>query len=134
MFLRLLRINGSRQSGPVWPSADAQAVSGAVREDPAARGVGAVDDAASCGKGRRHTRLDLLASDGHVDVHRVPERLVRVELLHPDRRAVAERIDGIVVVYRRVPEGGAPEADLDRVGLGSYRYLNLLRTCAVGEG
>jgi hypothetical protein len=43
----------------------------AVGEDPARRGVGDVDDAASCGQRRRHARLDVLASDGHVDVHRV---------------------------------------------------------------
>ena len=106
----------------------------AVGEDPARRGVGVVDDAASRGESRRHARLDVLASDGHVDVHRVPERLVRVELLHPDRRAVAERVDGVVVGQRCVPEDSAPEADIDRVGLRSDRQLDLLRTCAVGDG
>ena len=30
-----------------------------------------------------HPRLDVVASDRHVDVHRAPERLVWVELLHP---------------------------------------------------
>jgi hypothetical protein len=64
-------------------------------------------------------RLDVLASDGHVDVHRVPERLGRVEFLHPDRRAVAEGVDGVVVVQARVPEDSAPEADVDRVGFAA---------------
>ena len=35
----------------------------------------------------RQARLGVLAGDGHVDVHRVAQRLRRVELLHPDRRA-----------------------------------------------
>ena len=34
----------------------------------------------------------------------------RIEVLHPDRGALAERVDGIVIVHRRVAEDGAPEA------------------------
>ncbi len=36
-------------------------------------------------------------------MHRVPERLGRVELLHADRRAVAERVDGVVVCQLASP-------------------------------
>ena len=71
-------MNWSRQGGPVWPSADTQAVSGAVREYSDRRSVGVVDYAAFCTKGRRQARLDMLATDGHVDVHRMQERPVRV--------------------------------------------------------
>src|SRR5207342_1395951 len=53
----------NRRDGPVGPGSDAHAVAGAVGEDPGSRGVGVVDDAASCGKGRRQARLDVLASD-----------------------------------------------------------------------
>ena len=55
---------------------------------------------------------------------RVPQRLGRVEILHPDRRAVTERIDCVVVVHRGVPEDGTPEADIDprAVELWGPRY------------
>jgi hypothetical protein len=130
----LLRISRSSGDGPVGPCDDANAVAGAVCEDPAGRGIGVVDDAAAGGKGSRHSRLDVLPSDGHIDVHRMPERLVRVKFLHPDRRAVAERVDGVAVSQPCVPEDCAPETDFDRLGLRSYRQLNLLNSCAVGEG
>ncbi len=66
-------------------------------------------------------------------MHRVPERLGRVEVLHPDRRAVTERVDGVVVGQARVPEDSAPEADVDRVGLRSDRQADLLRTGPIGD-
>ena len=76
---------------------------------------------------------DLLPCDRHIDVHRVPQRLGLVELLHPDRRSVSERIDGVVVGHGLVAERGAPEADVDRGGLGGDRKLDLLYGGAVGD-
>ncbi len=61
----------------------------------------------------------MLASEGHVDVHRVPQRLRRVQLLHPDGGSVAERVDGVVVGHRRVAEHRPPEANVDCVGLSA---------------
>ena len=75
-----------------------------------------------------------LAGNRYVQVHGVTEALLRVEILHPHRGAVAERVDSVVVGQPRVPEDSAPEADIDCVGLRSYRELDLLRTCAVGDG
>jgi hypothetical protein len=42
------------------------------RRGSSPQGIGVVDHAASCSKGRHQARLDVLASDGHVHVHRVP--------------------------------------------------------------
>ena len=64
-------------------------------------GAGLVDDAAAGRQGRGQAVLGLLAGDGDVDVHRVSQRLGGVEVLHPDRRSVAERVDGVVVGQRR---------------------------------
>ena len=93
-----------------------------------------VDDPAAGGERRREPRLGVLARDRHVDVHRVSQRLRLVEVLHPHRRTVSERVDGVVVGHRVVAEHGAPEADVDRVGLGGDRELDLLDGGTVGGG
>ena len=71
-------------------------------------------------------RRDVLARDRHVEMHRVPQRLGLVELLHPDRRSVSEGIHRIVVSHRRVAEHSAPEADVNRIALRRDRELHLL--------
>ena len=101
----LLGKNRCRRDGPVRPGDDANAVSGAVGEDPGTGGVGVLDDVTACGERGRQPCLDVLTSDGHVDVHRVLERLVGVELLQPDRRAVAQRVDGVVLGQRCIARG-----------------------------
>ena len=84
-------------------SGNTDPVAGAVGEDPALWSAGVVYDAAACGDRRCHARLGMLAGDGDVDVHRVPERLVRAEFLHPHGRSVAER-SGTAPCVRAVAE------------------------------
>jgi hypothetical protein len=62
------------------------------------------------------------------------QRFVRIQVLHPDRGALAVRIDAVVLVQRRIAEDGAPEAEVDRVGLGGHRHLDLLDRAPVGRG
>ena len=69
-----------------------------------------VHHAATRRKRRLEPRLDMLACDRHVDVHRVSQRLGLIELLHPHRRSVSERIDGIVVGHRGVAECSAQKS------------------------
>ena len=53
----------------------------------------------------------------HVDVHRMPQRLVWVEPLHPDSRAAAKRVYGVVTGRRCIPKDSPPEADhIHRLG------------------
>jgi hypothetical protein len=61
------------------------------------------------------------ARDGYVDMHGVPQRLGFVDLPHPDRRSVSQRVDRIVVRHRSIAEYGAPKAYVDRVALGRDR-------------
>lgn len=93
-----------------------------------------VDDAPARGERRREPRLDVLARDRHIDVHRVPQWLGLIELLHPDCRSVAERIDRIIVGHGVIAEHSAPEADVHRLGLRGDRELYLLDGRAIGEG
>lgn len=62
----------------------------------------------------RESRLDMLASNRNIDVHRVPQRLVLIECLHPHRRSVSKRVDGIVARHGDIAKHGAPEVDVDR--------------------
>ena len=82
---------------------------------------------------RPEARLGLVVGDRHVDVHRVAQRLRRIQVLHPDRGALAERVDAVVVVHRRVAEDRAPEAEVDRIGLGGNGQLHLLHRAAVRD-
>jgi hypothetical protein len=66
-------------------------------------------------------------------VHRVSQWLRRVKILHPDRRSVADRVDGVVVGHPCVPEDSAPEANIDRIWLPRDGELYLLRTRAVDD-
>ena len=95
---------------------------------------GRVDDPAACGERSGKTLLDLLASNGHVDMHRMSQWLGWVKILHPDHRSVAERVDGVVVGHPGVPEGSAPEANIDRIWLRRDGERHLLRTRAVDDG
>ena len=60
--------------------------------------------------------------------------LFGIEVLHPDGRALAERVDAIVIVHRRVAEHRAPEAEVDRLGPGCDCQLNLLDGASVRGG
>ena len=124
----------SRRRGAVGPGADAHAVAGAIAEYPVRRGAGFVHYTSSCGQRRLHTLLHVFASDRHVYVHGVPQRLGLVQILQPDRRTVAQPIDSVVFGQRRVPQGGAPEANIAIVGLRRDGVLDLLRGRPVGGG
>ena len=69
----------------VGPGGDADAVACTVGENPAFRSVSVMDDASSGSERCRDPALGVLACDGHIDVHRVAEWFVRVQVLHPDR-------------------------------------------------
>ena len=64
----------------------------------------------------------------------MPQRPRLVEVLHPDRRPVAEGVDRVVVGHREVPEDGAPEADVDQAGVRGHGELDLLHGSPVGGG
>jgi hypothetical protein len=98
------------------------------------RGIRVVDDANPCGQRSRQARLDVLAGNGHVDVHRVPQWLGLVEILHPDRRSMAERVHGVVVGQLGVPEDGSPEPDIDGLGVCRDGELDLLCAGAIRGG
>ena len=75
-------------------------------------------------------------SDRDIEMHRVPQRLGLVELLHPDRRSVSKGVHRIIVSHRHVPDHGAPEAEVNRIALRRDRELHLLdgrtiRSCTV---
>ena len=107
---------------------------GAVSEDPAG-GCGAVVDDATAGRERCFDALlRVLLGHRHVDVHRVAQRLAGVEFLHPHRRAVAQRVDGVVVGERRVAQHGAPEPDVEGTGLSGDRDLHLVHRRPVRDG
>jgi len=76
----------------------------------------------------------MLAGNRYVDVHRVPPRLGLVEILHPDRRPMAEWVDRVVVGQLGVPQDGPPEADIDGVGVRRDGERHLLRTAAIRDG
>jgi len=59
-------------------------------------------------------------------MHRVPQRLGLVELLHPDGRSVSEGVHRIVVGHRHVSAYRAPESDVKGVALRRDRELHLL--------
>jgi len=97
--------SASRRSrvGAIGPGCNAHLVAGTVGDDPSGRGITVVYEAAPCGERRRDARLRVLSSNRDVDVHRVAQRLVRAEFLHPDGRAVAQRVDRVVVGERFLP-------------------------------
>ncbi len=64
-----------RTGGTIGPRADAYAVAGTVGENPTRWGIGIVDDPAACGEHRGNALLDLLASNGQVDVRCVSQWL-----------------------------------------------------------
>jgi hypothetical protein len=76
----------------------------------------------------------VLAGNRHVNVHRVPQRLGLVEILHPDRRPMAEWVDGVVAGQLGIPEDGPPEADIDGLGVCRDGELDLLCTAATRGG
>src|SRR5688572_15722994 len=101
--------------GPIRPRADTNAVARAVGERPVRWGMRLVDDTAARSDGCLEPRLDVLSRDRYVDVHRVPQWLGLVELLHPDRRPVSKGIDRIVGGHQNVAEDGAPKTDVNRI-------------------
>jgi len=94
---------------------------------------GAGDDAPTRRERRREPCLDVLAGDRQVDVHGMAQRLGIIEVLHPDRLSVAERVDGVVIVKGRVTERGTPEPDVQLVRLRRDRQLHLLYGVAVRD-
>jgi hypothetical protein len=76
----------------------------------------------------------VLARHRHVDVHRVPQWLGRVEVLHPERGPVAERVNAVVLGQRVVAQHGSPEVDVQVAWPGGYRDLDLLHGTTVGDG
>src|ERR1700750_1208791 len=104
---------GRGRLGTVRPGGYADPVARGVGENPDRRRLAVIDDASTGGQGCRQPFLGALFCDGHVDVHRVPEGLVLGQLLHPERRPVAEWVDTVVVVGLGVPEHRTPEADVD---------------------
>ena len=77
--------------------------------------------------------LGVFAGHGDVDVHRVPQRLGLVELLHPDRRSVTEAVNGVVLSCAGVPEDRAPESEVDLGRAGGDGELHLLRAGTVRD-
>jgi hypothetical protein len=88
--------------------------------------VGIVDDASARSECGFKSRLDVLMRDGHVNVHRMSQCLDFIDLLHPDRRSVAKRIDCIVVGHWGVTEHSAPEVDVNHFLLRRDRELHFL--------
>jgi hypothetical protein len=88
--------------------------------------MGLVNDAATRSESCLEARCNMLARDRYVEVHRVPQRLGRVQRLHPDCRSVSKRVHRIIVSHRLVPEHGTPEAEVNQIGLRSNRELYLL--------
>jgi hypothetical protein len=97
-------------------------------------GTRIVDDAAACRERSRQACLDVLPGNGHVDVHRVPQWLGLVEILHPDRRSMAEWIEGVVVGHPGVPKHSPPEANIDGLGVRRDGELDLLCAGAIRDG
>ena len=95
--------------GAVWPGADTDAVARAVGERPVRWCLRLVNDAAARSECRLEARRDVLARDLYVEMHRVPQRLGLVELLHPDRRSLSKGVHRIIVSHRHLPEHRAPE-------------------------
>jgi hypothetical protein len=92
-----------------------------------------VDDTAARSDRCLEPRLNVLARDRHVDVHRVTQWFGLVELLHPDRRSVSKRIDRIVVGHRGVAEDGAPKPDVNCIAFCRYRDLHFLDGRTIGD-
>lgn len=69
----------------------------------------------------------------HVNVHCVPQRLGRVEILHPECRPVAEWVNAVVVGQPVVTQHRSPEDDIQITGQGGDRELDLLHGTAVGD-
>ena len=88
--------------------------------------MGLVNDAAARSECRLEARRDVLARDRDIEMHRVPQWLGLVELLHPDRRSVSKGVHRIIISYRHVPEHGAPEVEVNRIALRRDRELHLL--------
>src|SRR5262245_21401155 len=103
-------------AGAIRPRGNADLVPGAIREDPRAWGFRVVHHVPTGGDRGVATSLRVLASDRDIDVHRVPERLRRVQLLHPDRGAMPERVDAVVVGHPDIAEHSTPEREIDDVG------------------
>ena len=100
------------------------------------RRVGVVDDVSTRRERGFKSRLNVLMRDRHVDVHRMSQCLGLIDLLHPDRRSVAKRIDCIVVGHWGVTEHSAPEVDINHVLLRRDCELHFLdggsiRDCSV---
>jgi hypothetical protein len=92
-----------------------------------------INDDAACCNGGGESLLRLVARHRDVDVHGVAQRLRCVELLHPHRGAVAEGIDRVVTLHRRIAEHRAPERKIDGVGFGRDGELHLVDRRAVGD-
>ena len=132
-ILALGRLVRRRLGGSVGPGGDADARCRHDRRGSSWPAHRSLDDPAARGEGSREPRLGVLARHGHVDAHRMPQQLGRLELLHPDRRSVTERVDAVVVGHRRVAEHRTPEPDVQHVGLRRDRELHLLHGRAVGD-
>ena len=110
----------------IWPRANTHAVARAVGQRPVRWCMRFIDDTAARSNRRIEPRLDVLARDRDVDVHRVTQGLGLIELLHPDRRSMPHRVDSIVVGHRSVTEDGAPETDVNRIAFRCYGELYFL--------
>src|SRR5690554_3556569 len=89
-----------RGLGTVWPAGDAHPVAGTVTEDPRPRSFGVHHYPPAGGDRGGYACLRLLSGQGDVDVHGVAELLGGVEVLHPHRGAVAQRVYGVVLGLR----------------------------------
>jgi hypothetical protein len=118
----------------VWPRANADAISRAVGKRPVRGGMGLINDAAAGSECSVKPRRGMLASNGHIDMHRVPQGLSIVERLHPNRGPIPKRIDHVLFRRSFVAQDGAPEPAVDLVLFRGNRKLHFLNGGAIGRG
>lgn len=92
-----------------------------------------IHDTAACSDRCLEPRRHVLTRQRHVYVHGVTQRLVLVELLHPDRRSVSEWVDRVVVGHREVAEDGTPESDVTCIRLRRHGELHFLDGPTIGD-
>ena len=97
---------GHRQVGP---GDEVDLVARGIRARPVPRGRGVAGDAPTGGDRRVEPSTRDLTRHGEVDVHRVPQRLLGIELLEPHRRPAPMRVEQVIAHVIGVAEHRSPE-------------------------
>lgn len=124
---------GIRFAGSIGPRSDTHPIAGPVRQGPPSRSLRVVDDPSARRKSRFESIFDVVPGDRHIHVHRMSQRLLGIQVLHPNGGSMTEPVGGPALSCWRIAQDGRPKPHVYLFGFGRDRRLQLLNAAFSGK-